>query len=82
MKIAVTRLDTSLPLPKYAMPGDAGMDLYSSSDLVINPGERALVPTGLAIAIPTGFVGLIHPRSGLAAKHGISVVNAPGTIDS
>jgi len=82
MKISVTRLDATLPIPKYAMPGDAGMDLYSSSDLVINPGERALVPTGLAIAIPNGYVGLIHPRSGLAAKHGISVVNAPGTIDS
>jgi dUTP pyrophosphatase len=82
MKISVTRLDATLPIPKYAMPGDAGMDLYSSSDLIINPGERALVPTGLAIAIPNGYVGLIHPRSGLAAKHGISVVNAPGTIDS
>ena len=82
MKIAVTRLDASLPLPKYAMPGDAGMDLYSSVDVTINPGERQLVPTGLAIAIPNGFVGLVHPRSGLAIKNGISVVNAPGTIDS
>lgn len=82
MKIEVTRLDNSLPLPKYALPGDAGMDLYSSADLIINPGARELVPTGIALAIPVGVVGLIHPRSGLAIKHGISVVNSPGTIDS
>lgn len=82
MKISVTRIDQSLPLPKYAVAGDAGMDLYSSADLIINPGERALVATGLALAIPKGFVGLIHPRSGLAIKHGVSIVNAPGTIDS
>lgn len=82
MRVLIQRLDKDLPLPKYALPGDAGMDLYSRIDLTLNPGERALIPTGIAIAIPEGFVGFIHPRSGLAIKHGISMVNTPGTIDS
>ena len=82
MKVEITRLDPTLPLPKYALPGDAGMDLFSSVDVVVNPGERSLIPTGIAVAIPEGYVGLIHPRSGLAIKNGISLVNSPGTIDA
>lgn len=82
MKIEIQRLDQGMQLPQYSNPGDAGLDLRSSVDLTLQPGERALVPTGLAIAIPHGFVGLVHPRSGLAIKHGISMVNTPGTIDS
>ncbi|MFT4188984.1 MAG: dUTP diphosphatase [Aeromicrobium sp.] len=80
--IALTRLDPGLPLPSYARPGDAGADLMSTLDLVIEPGERAMVPTGIAVALPEGHVGLVHPRSGLAWRHGVSVVNAPGTIDA
>ena len=80
--IAVRRLDPDLPPPSYAHPGDAGADLRAASDVTIEPGERTLVPTGVALAIPEGWVGLVHPRSGLAAKHGISIVNAPGTVDS
>ena len=82
MIVQIQRLDKSLPLPEYARPGDAGMDVYSTIDCTINPGERQVVPTGIAIALPEGFVCFAHPRSGLAAKHGISIVNAPGTIDS
>lgn len=77
----IVRLDPDLPLPAYAHPGDAGADLVARVDLVIAPGERVLVPTGVAIALPPGHAGFVHPRSGLAAKHGISIVNAPGTID-
>ncbi|MDN8625553.1 dUTP diphosphatase [Corynebacterium ureicelerivorans] len=80
--IQVKRLDPELPLPKRAHPEDAGADLYSAQDLVLQPGERALVSTGVAIALPIGTVGLIHPRSGMAAKHGLSIVNTPGTIDA
>lgn len=69
-------------LPAYAHPGDAGADLRSSEALVIPPGDRATVATGVAIALPDGYVGLVHPRSGLAAKHGITVLNAPGTVDA
>lgn len=69
-------------MPAYAKPGDAGADLTSVAEVVIAPGERALVPTGVRIALPHGWVALVHPRSGLAARHGISVVNAPGTVDS
>ena len=68
--------------PRYAHPGDAGADLTSVADVTIEPGERALVPTGVAISLPAGTVGLVHPRSGLAARHGVTVVNAPGTVDS
>ena len=69
-------------LPSYAKPGDAGADLRASESGSIAPGERVMVPTGINIALPYGYVGLVHPRSGLAAKHGITVLNTPGTIDS
>ena len=82
VRIAVTRLDPGLPLPSYAHPGDAGADLHAATEVTLGPGERALVPTGIALALPEGHVGLVHPRSGLAARHGISIVNAPGTIDA
>lgn len=80
--ISVKRLDPELPLPMRAHPEDAGADLYAAEDVTLEPGQRALVPTGAAIALPVGTVGLIHPRSGLAAKHGLSIVNTPGTIDA
>jgi dUTP pyrophosphatase len=78
----VRRLDPGLPLPAYAHPGDAGLDLFAADTTVLQPGERALVPCGIAIAIPQGYVGLVHPRSGLAVDHGLTVLNAPGTIDA
>jgi dUTP pyrophosphatase len=80
--VAVVRLDRDLPLPSYAHPGDAGADLHTTVDVVLAPGERALVPTGISIALPEGHVGLVHPRSGLAARHGVSIVNSPGTVDA
>lgn len=80
--IPLKRVDPDLPLPRRAHRGDAGVDLHSAEDLVIAPGERALVKTGVALALPLGTVGLIHPRSGLAAKHGLTIVNAPGTVDA
>ncbi len=76
------RLDPDLPLPAYAHPGDAGADLVTAVDVELAPGERALVPTGIALALPAGYAGFVHPRSGLAARHGVTVVNAPGTIDA
>lgn len=82
MKIEIQLLDPDIELPRYAKPGDAGLDLRSRVDMTLAPGMRALVPTGVAIAIPAGYVGLVHPRSGLAIKNGISMVNTPGTIDS
>lgn len=82
LSIALQALDPDLPLPVYAKPGDAGADLRSRTDVVLGPGERALVPTGVAVALPEGYAGFVHPRSGLAARHGITVVNAPGTVDS
>jgi dUTP pyrophosphatase len=82
LPVAVVRLDAGLPLPSYAHPGDAGADLMSTVDLTLAPGERALVPTGIALALPEGYVALVHPRSGLAARHGLSIVNTPGTIDA
>jgi dUTP pyrophosphatase len=82
VQIPVRRLDPELPLPSYAHPGDAGADLHAAVEVTLQPGERALVPTGIAMALPEGYVGLVHPRSGLAARHGISIVNAPGTIDA
>ena len=82
VQIHVRRLDPGLPLPSYAHPGDAGADLCAAVDVTLAPGERALVPTGIAMALPEGHVALVHPRSGLAARHGISIVNAPGTIDA
>lgn len=80
--LQVKRLDPDLPLPSYQRDGDAGLDLYSASDVTIAPGERAVIGTGIAVAIPDGFVGLVTPRSGMAARHGLSIVNAPGIIDS
>lgn len=82
MEIPIRRLDNELPLPSYAHPGDAGADVYATQDVTLAPGERALVPTGIAMALPVGYVALVHPRSGLAARHGLSIVNAPGTIDA
>jgi dUTP pyrophosphatase len=81
-QILIKRLDPSVPLPKYAKPGDAGADLTTRIDITLQPGERALVPTGISIALPNGFVALVHPRSGLAIKHGVSMVNTPGTVDA
>lgn len=80
--VPISRLDPGIPLPEYAHPGDAGADLFSTIDLRIGPGERQLVPTGISIALPEGYAAFVHPRSGLAARHGLSVVNTPGTIDS
>jgi dUTP pyrophosphatase len=78
----VRRLDPELPLPAYSHPGDAGADLVAAEDVEIPPQGRALVRTGVAIALPDGFVGLVHPRSGLAARLGVTVLNAPGTVDA
>ena len=80
--VRTRRLDPSLPLPSYAHPGDAGADLVSRVDVTLAPGQRVLVPTGLAIALPDGYAAFTHPRSGLAARHGITIVNAPGTVDA
>ncbi|MBS9532029.1 dUTP diphosphatase [Mycobacterium sp. M1] len=80
--LPVVRLDPDLPLPTRAHAGDAGVDLYSAVDLELEPGQRALVPTGIAVAIPFGMVGLIHPRSGLATRVGLAIVNSPGTVDA
>ena len=82
VEILVQRLDDEVPLPSYAHPGDAGADLTTTVDVRLEPGERAMVPTGIAVALPEGYVALVHPRSGLAAKHGLTVVNSPGTIDA
>lgn len=76
------RLDPELPVPTYAQPGDAGLDLYAREGVTLAPGERAVVPTGVAVAVPPGCVGLVHPRSGLAAHAGVGLLNAPGTIDA
>lgn len=80
--VAVRRLDPAVPLPSYARVGDAGCDLVTTVDVELGPGERALVPTGIAIALPVGYAGFVHPRSGLAVDHGVGLVNAPGTIDA
>ncbi len=80
--IQIIRLDKDLPLPTYARPGDAGADLFAREDVALAPGERRLVPTGIALALPEGYVALVHPRSGLASRSGLSIVNAPGTIDA
>ena len=80
--VAFRRLSPEARIPAYASDGDAGADLSAVATVTLAPGERALVPTGLAIALPPGTVGLVHPRSGLAARHGVTVVNAPGTVDS
>lgn len=80
--VRFVRLDPDAPTPAIAHAGDAGYDLTSTVDLVLEPGMRALVPTGLAMSIPEGFAGFVQPRSGLAVKHGVSIVNSPGLIDS
>ena len=80
--LAVVRLDPDLPMPSRAHDGDAGVDLFSALEVELAPGQRSLVPTGIAVAIPHGMVGLVHPRSGLAARVGLSIVNSPGTIDA
>jgi dUTP pyrophosphatase len=82
LRIPVKRLDQDLPLPSYARAGDAGLDLLATEDVTLNPGERAAVPTGIAVAIPEGHAGFVHARSGKALKEGLAVANAPGLIDS
>jgi len=82
IRIGLRRLDTDLPIPRAAHPGDAGLDVYAREDVLLAPGERYLMPTGIAIALPVGFADFTHPRSGLAARHGITIVNAPGTVDA
>ncbi len=82
VQVLIVRGDPGLPVPGYAHPGDAGADLYAREDVFLAPGERALVPTGVSIALPDGYAAFVHPRSGLAAKHGITVLNAPGTVDA
>ena len=82
LDVALVLLDPDLPMPAYARPGDAGADLYTAVDLTLQPGERALAPTGIGVALPEGYVALVHPRSGLALRHGLSVVNTPGTVDA
>jgi dUTP pyrophosphatase len=80
--VLIQRLDSGLPLPSRAHPGDAGVDLFAAQAVTLPPGQRALVPTGVAIALPDGYAAFIHPRSGLAARHGVTIVNAPGTVDA
>ena len=82
MRIPLQRLDDGLPIPAHAHRGDGGIDLCARSGIELGAGERAVVPTGIAVAIPEGYAGFVTPRSGLAAKHGISVVNGPGLIDA
>jgi dUTP pyrophosphatase len=82
LEVSVTRLDPDVPLPAYAHPGDAGCDLVTTVDAEVKPGERVVLPTGIALALPEGYAAFVHPRSGLAAHHGVGIVNAPGTIDS
>lgn len=82
LQIQVRRLDPDVPLPRYALPGDAGADVVTTRDCRLEPGQRAVLPTGLAMAIPEGYAVFVHPRSGLAARAGMSLVNTPGTIDA
>ena len=82
VKVLIKRLDPGVPLPLNAKGGDAGADIVSAVNITLAPGERALVPTGISIALPDGYVALVHPRSGLAIKHGVTMVNAPGTVDA
>lgn len=82
VEVLLQRLDPAVPIPGYAYPGDAGADLVSRQDIEIRPLGRATIGTGLSIALPPGYVGLVHPRSGLAASHGVTVLNAPGTVDA
>ena len=82
VSVLIKRLDEGVPLPTYAKGGDAGADLVTRIDVSLAPGERKLVPTGISIALPDGYAAFVHPRSGLATKHGVSLVNAPGTVDA
>jgi dUTP pyrophosphatase len=82
VEVLVRRLDPDLPLPAYAHPGDAGADLVTTQDVVLEPGQRAMVPTGVAIALPAGYAAFVHARSGLAHRFGVGVVNAPGVVDA
>src|SRR6266516_2239509 len=82
VEVLIKRLDPGLPVPAMAHPGDAGVDLHAAADVDLPPGERAVVPTGIAIALPDGYAAFVHPRSGLAARHGVTLVNAPGTVDA
>jgi dUTP pyrophosphatase len=82
LQVLIKRVDPGVPLPKYSKGGDAGADIVTRIDLTLAPGERALAPTGIAIALPNGYAAFAHPRSGLAIKHGVSMVNTPGTIDA
>ncbi len=82
IQVQIQRLDPDVELPRYARPGDAGLDLRASEDVELAPGKRAMVPTGLAIALPEGYAGFVQPRSGLAAREGLSIVNTPGLVDS
>ncbi|MGI5272983.1 dUTP diphosphatase [Nonomuraea sp. CA-218870] len=81
-EVLIQRLDPGLPLPRYAHQGDAGADLHAAEDAELSPGERAVIRTGVAIALPEGYAAFVHPRSGLAARHGVTLVNAPGTVDA
>jgi dUTP pyrophosphatase len=80
--VQLVRLDPQVPVPGYARPEDAGADLCTTVEVTLAPGERRTVPTGVALALPPGFAGFVHPRSGLAARHGLTIVNAPGTVDA
>ena len=82
LEVQVRRLDPDVPLPTYAHPGDAGCDLVTTRDAEVAPGERVVLPTGLAMALPDGYAAFVHPRSGLAARHGVGIVNSPGTVDA
>ncbi len=82
LKVLIKRVDPTVPLPTYAKGGDAGADLVTTKDFTLAPGQRQLIPTGISIALPDGYVALVHPRSGLAIKHGVTLVNTPGTIDA
>jgi len=82
VQVLIQRLDPGLPLPERAHPGDAGADLFAAEDVELWPGQRAVVPTGVAIALPDGYAAFVHPRSGLAARYGVTIVNAPGTVDA
>ena len=82
VQVLIKRLDPGLPVPSRAHPGDAGVDLFTAVDVELAPGARAAVPTGIAIALPDGYAAFVHPRSGLAVRHGVTIVNAPGTVDA
>jgi dUTP pyrophosphatase len=82
VQVLIRRLDPDLPLPGRSHPGDAGSDLYAAADVDLGPGQRAVVGTGVSIALPAGYAAFVHPRSGLAADHGVTIVNAPGTVDA